>query len=217
MTTGHGIITTLLRSIRQVKGPHGRVKLHAIHWRPDAPDARGIIAAGSRGIVPAGTLDTPPVQWDGTLHIGESVEFTGASPVTGYLHLFNLGTSGTCVKLCPSREYPANAVEAGQQFAIPSKQRLDGERPPDGAFNVSGPPSSQAGHPERLLAIVTVDDTDLQIEDLHPRLVGRDLLTRVAARGPSFSGPPRVGTAKLFRIPPDRWHYALLEMEVAAQ
>jgi hypothetical protein len=68
--------------------------------------------------------------------------------------------------------------------------------------------------PERLLVILTTDDTDLQIKDLHQKLEGRDLLTRCPTRGPSFIGPAKTGKPKLFRIPNDRWEYGLLELEL---
>ncbi len=204
MNDGHGIIASLLESLRQVKGPHGRIRIHACHWLPDKPEARGIIAAGTGA---AG-------RWDGALRIGESVEFAGTAPRPGHLHLFDLGTSGTCIKLMPSKEFPDNLVQAGEEFRIPSELRLAAERLPGGAFRVVGPASAECGKPERLLAIITQDDADLQIEDLHPKLRGRDLLTRCAARGPAFTGPPRVDTAKLFRIPPERWDCGVLELEV---
>ncbi|MFW6108622.1 MAG: hypothetical protein ACOC8D_02295, partial [bacterium] len=105
---GHGVIRTLLRSVRRAKGPAGAVALHAYHWSLTDAAARGIIA--SRGIEAAGAPLAPPPpeafpgeavrpapprgRWDGALRSGESIEFAGHSPRDGHLHLFNLGLSG---------------------------------------------------------------------------------------------------------------------------
>ena len=221
MDEGHAVITTLLGSVRQVKGPVGRVALRAWHGSPRGEGReRAILSRGWRGVVAAGAPGAPerpsPGRWDGVLHVREWITFEGRSPRAGHLHLFNLGTSGTCVKLAPSEEHPANAVAAGASFRLPSEDLLSAESlGRSGRFWVTGPPSSRHGQPERLLVVVTEPDVDLQLEDLHPKLLGRDLLTRCAGRGPAFGGRARVDKAKLFRIPPEQWDYGLLEMRVA--
>ncbi len=225
MNKRHGVIRTLLKSIHSVKGPVGGLKLHARHWKPEAPSTRGVIAAGtldppdsnqtSEPCPSAGdTLSEGKGKWDGKLQVGEYIEFFGASPRSGHIHLFNLGTSGTCTKLAPSQEHPDNFVAPGSDFKLPSAQHLAREVLPEGYFHVTEPVSAEHGEPERLLVILTIDDIDLQIEDLHDKLEGRDLLTRSVSRGPSFGGPAKKGKTKLFRMPSERWEYGLLEMEV---
>jgi len=223
MPDGFGAIMTLLQMLHASKGETGRVSLHALHWLPDSPQTRDVIAAKTSGLnkiasgVSAADCAKRESQesWDGMLRVGEVMTFRGRSPCAGYLNLFNLGTSGTCVKLAPSMEYPGNFVACGEEFCLPSSKLFD--EPTmlfHGGFRATPPATSHTGHPERLLVIITQDDIDLQLEDLHPKLLGRDLLTRCPARGPSFTGPARTDTAKLFHIPSSRWDYGLLEMEL---
>ncbi len=67
---------------------------------------------------------------------------------------------------------------------------------------------------KRLFAVVTCDDIDLQIEDLHLRLQGKDVLTRCASRGPAFSSPAKSGKTKLFQLRPNQWKYGFVSVEV---
>lgn len=231
MNEGQGYVRTLLESIRQAKGPAGRVTVHAFHWSVANGACRGIIA--SRGIEAAGAPAAPPPppdfpdggespepplrgRWDGVLRAGEDIEFAGRSPRDGCLHLFNLGLSGTCVKLAPSAEHPNSRVRKGEVFRVPSDALLSARRLPRRRFVVLDRLTADHGEPDRLLVIVTADDEVLQLEDLHPKLIGRDLLTRCPSRGAGFAGPPHVGLARLFALPPERWDYGLLEMEVVA-
>lgn len=222
MTRDHGYIRTVLHTIREVKGPP-HVELHALHWSPDNPATRDVIATGSP-VAPEPESDAPAENGeqshrkniDGVLEVDEIIEFIGKSPCNGYIHLFNLGTSGTCLKLAPSREHPDNYIAAETKFRLPSEKHLSRNALPGGAFRVTGPTTRQGGEPERLLAIITAEDIVLQIEDLHPKLEGRDLLTRCAGRGASFGGEPKKDRPELFCIPPEKWEYGLLQMRVEA-
>lgn len=234
MNEGHHVMLNFLQALRHARGPAGAIELCAFHWMPGTRAEKGIIA--TRGFCAAGALDfagqdghrrQPPAEtgtpgcprhaaerrWDGAVAVGEMVTFSGIASRTGFVHLFNLGTSGCCHKLAPSMEYPDNRVAAGERFELPSERLLDAGLLDWGGFQVREPVSSECGHPDRILVLITDEDVDIQIEDLHPNLAGGDLLTRSASRGPGFSDPARADVAKLFRMPAVSWDYGLLEME----
>jgi hypothetical protein len=113
------IITDFVAMLRRRKGEVGRVELRAHHW-PHATNARDV---GTRKkVITAGSpvMGTEPRRFDGVLEIGEILEFVATSPRSGFVHLFDFGTSGTVLKLGPSVEYPQNRVEANVEFTIPS-------------------------------------------------------------------------------------------------
>ncbi|MBP7053432.1 MAG: DUF4384 domain-containing protein [Phycisphaerae bacterium] len=222
----HGIIEFFLEMLRVTKGPEGAVDLCVIHCPPELPASRGFVAGGAYRPGAGGNSDLPDtpgtlppsdgsITWEQTefLSVGEYVEFHGKMPCDGYVHLFNLGTSGRCAKLFPSREYPNNFEPAGAVFWVPSKRHCD---IPVAKFTEDGPTTAETGKPERLLAIVTHDDVVLQIEDLHPRMAGYDVFSRCPTRGSAVVGPI-IRKPKLFdgeKIRPEHWEYGLLEMEV---
>lgn len=218
------MIDSFLKRLHRVKGDIGLVDLCVIHCSLELPTTRGFVAAGSYRPDAVGLWDIPAtpgtsapsdgrVEWEETdfLKIGEYVEFHGKMPCAGYVHLFNFGTSGKCIKLFPSQEYPDNFEPVGAVFWVPSKKHCG---VPFRDFCEVGPATIETGKPERLFAIVTHDNVDLQIEDLHPKMIGDDLFTRCATRGPGFDGKVRVDTAKLFALRLERWEYGLLEMDV---
>lgn len=228
MSECHGYILTLLDMIERAKGTLPAVELCCIHRfpaaRPEVAVSRGLTYAGDPRVElhpvehvhiddrpPEDTLGTGR---DGVLRIGEFVRFEGRSPVDGYVHLFNLGTSGTCVKLAPSDAFPDNHVPARRVFEMPSDQFVGDDVFPDGIWPEEGPTTFETGHPERLLVIVTCDNISLELEDLHPRLCGRDLYEQRAARGPGFAGPVQTGRPKLFQLDPARWEYGLIALNV---
>lgn len=232
MQDSHGIILTLLETIEHSKGPVGRIELCCMHWRPERPRLKAV--ATSRGVTYAGdpSVDASLAEHlvaaaapsqeplaagrDDKLAVGEYVRFEGRSPVDGYLHLFNLGTSGACLKLAPSEEFPDNRVAAGRVFELPSPQFVGNDSFPKGIWEELGPATAETGHPERILFILTRDDIELGIEDLHPKLRGRDLYTPRGSRGPGFTGTVKRERAKLFRLDPAAWEYGLLSLDVVA-
>jgi len=227
MKTLHGPILTLLDMIEEAKGPVGKVRLCCIHWTPNAPEHKGAIPG--RGVTfaddpnvhehPAKQLkqsDERPGESlsegrDGSLKLKERIRFEGLSPVSGYIHLFNLGTSGLCDKLAPSEEFPDNRIEANQVLELPSEQFVRMADCPDGVWEETGPPSSETGHPERILCIVTEDDIELECPDLHPDLEQRHVYT---ARGPGFGGQVRRNRSKLFNLSQEKWEYGLISLNV---
>jgi len=155
--------------------------------------------------------------YDDVLSVGEYVHVEGRSPVDGYLHLFNLGTSGACLKLAPSQEFPDNRVDAGQVFEVPSPQFVGNDKFPKGVWEECGPTTAAAGQPERILFLLTRENISLEIADLHPQLQGRDLYTPRGSRGAGFSGPVKRERAKLFQLDPDDWEYGLLSFNVLSR
>ncbi len=222
----HGTIDFFLQMLREAKGPRGIIELCVIHCSPRLPITRGFVAGGTyrpggSSELPEtpGTLPPPdadgPITWEETdfLKVGEYIEFHGKMPCDGYLHLFNLGTSGRCMKLFPSNKHPNDLERAGAVFWVPSKSRCD---IPVVEFIEKGPTTAEMGKPERLLTIVTHDRIHLQIEDLHPDMVGHDVFDGYPSRGPGFSGGPILRKPGFLggRIRPEQWEYGLLEMEV---
>jgi hypothetical protein len=202
-------IHSLLNQIQTDKGEIGRVEILCTHWRPENAGERGIIAAK-----PIPKANTSKSATNKIIQVGEYCEFEGVSPINGYLHLFNFGTSGYCLKLAPSMEYQNNYIDRNAPFRLPSEQFLSRKIFDAGVWREGGPTTTETGQLEQLLIIATRDDIDLQIEDLHPKLLGNDLLTRCSSRGPSFSGSVKTGVSKLFRLPLESWEYGLLQMEV---
>ncbi len=217
MEPGHVAIATLLAGLRHAKPDGERIDLFAVRWTVDAPSARTAFAALGQ-VLPeslAASRVTETGPWDGRLQIGDRMEFHGRMPFAGHVHLFNLGTSGTCAKLAPSPAFPEGAEVHGHAFRIPAAPPGGIEAlASEGGFTVTGPGTRETGEPERLLAIVTVDEIDLRLEDLHPRLVGRRPGARSIDSGPGFAGPARAESTGLFRLEAARWEYGLLSMEI---
>jgi hypothetical protein len=113
------------------------------------------------------------------------------------------------MKLFPSQNRPANTVSPVDIFELPSPRVFPGY--PD--FGIAKPTTAESGEPQRLLAILTLDDIDLQCDDLHPRLVNRDALGALR-RGPGFSGPCGATTSRLLLLDPARWEYGLVELNI---
>lgn len=209
---GQDIIREFLDLLRRVKEPAGRIGLQVLFDRAIGHEAgiRGVIAPRPVPVdAPQGNPEASTgFQTVGSLPVGARIRFSGLVPVPGHLHLFNLGTSGTCEKLFP-KERRANAVSPSDIFELPSPSLFPGYQ----SFEVTKPTTAESGAPERLLAIVTLDDIDLQCRDLHPRLVCRDALGSLC-RGPGFSGPCGATTSRLLQLDPGRWEYGLVEIDV---
>ncbi|NWH04807.1 hypothetical protein [Desulfobacter latus] len=235
MNQGHKDILNFLKALNEVKKEDGKITLSAQVWEESSTDKAEANGSSARGFTNKPSQKTKTVesapkddirenitpgdkQWHGRIKAGSTVSFSGISPITGFVHLFNLGTSGTCQKLAPSREFPDNRVAANQAFAIPS-EKLFSPRYLGGSngFKVSLNPDKTHIQPERLFVVVTRTDQVVQIEDLEPRLVTRqgcgDVLTRCASRGPGFGGSVETGRSNLLSHP-EAWEYGLLEMEI---
>ena len=93
----------------------------------------------------------------GVVYIGDKMTLRLKSPRSGYLTLFNFGTSGRVSKIFP---YPAsgmtqNWIDGGRVYMLP------GELMRMPAWIESGPASSLNGLPECVVAILTEDRVDL--------------------------------------------------------
>jgi hypothetical protein len=209
---GQRIIHQTIGLLHEVKGPAGKVRLTVSFERNREPvyGTRGVISPQPVSSEIPDTCEGPEgFQTTGSLSVGAWITFSGLVPQAGYLHLFNLGTSGTCVKLSPSAEHPDNQVSPDEVFELPSDQLYDCQS----HFEVQGPTTEESGEPERLLAILTLDDIDLRCHDLHPNLVDRDLLTPLD-RGRGFAGPVGATTSRLLQLERSRWEYGLVELDV---
>jgi hypothetical protein len=208
-------IKEFLSMLHSAKGELGSVRLKALHWEPsenarDVGTKKKVITAGSA----CGSSGT--CRYDGVLRIGEIIEFVITSPRSGFVHLYDLGTSGTVLRLGPSQEYPDNRVEKDVEFTIPSARICP--LPAGQTWQVTGPTTAATGEPERLLVLVTQEDGAIAIEDLHPGLTGRDLYTRSAKGLPGvrgFAAKPKVDIPGLFRLAPDQYDFGLIELQVA--
>jgi hypothetical protein len=218
MDDSHTYVRTLIRDVRAQKGPCGKVALFCVHGFPHRPASRGII--GGRGLVapggpddplPSTTVGTQPpkshriegCEVDGSLRIGEHIFFRCRSPIGGFVHFYNLGTSGTCLRLDPPPGCQPRPIHGGEEFRIPSAQSRAG------SISIVPPPSSLHQEPERFLLIVTSDPVDLPCTELHRKLADRG--ESLARGGPV--GPVRVDRARLFGLDSDSWEYGLLELD----
>jgi hypothetical protein len=226
----HRAILTFLELVRKHKGPSlVHLKVGGRSGVSTEDDGRGgSRSAGadfsysnkaSRPPAPAGSdaLSTA----DATLFLKEGVAFTGLSPVAGYVHVFDLGTSGTCCLLAPSEDFPDNRVEANQPFHLPSDKFLSAEALDSDWFPVGGPVSAEYGSLDYLFVVVSQDESlNLDVKDLDPALKARQILPPRDTRGdgpqrsPGFGRPVEHGRSRLFALPKDSWHYGVLAMEI---
>ena len=117
------------------------------------------------------------MKFNGVLHVGDQMTLRLKSPRSGYLTLFNFGTSGRVSKIFP---HPAlgttdNHVKAGCVYMLPGAL-MSPDVLPDGAWEEQGPVSSRTGLPERILAVLTDERVALD-ETCFGAQVGR-VLTR---------------------------------------
>ncbi len=218
MNLGNLAINSLLKQLESCKTPSITLKNRIV---------RSSQSATSEGGRARGVTNTPVSAAQGTkmpqepsahvdipfAHRGDEVAFSGVATRNGYIHLFNLGISGTCLKLSPSAMFPENGVQRNDVFHLPSPKLLD-SRALDGAsgFRVYGQTTEETGRLDFLLVLIldsSFGDTDLQLSDLHPDLKARSLLQ---SRG-GFGGAVKVSRSKLFQQP-ELWDYGLLRMRV---
>ena len=220
MNDGHRYILSFLHNLHQIKGPHGVIELNAYHWFTNGneacnPSAQNLLEECKLNHDQMRETRRPPdgVQVDGILHQGELIEFEITSIKEGYIHLFSFGTDAHCIKLAPTNQCPDNFLTAGQIFCLPSRRIISGCDQPPGYFQVTGPVSSDNYQKERLVAIMTYREEDLQINDLHLGLWQRVTLKR-GFKGNSTNRGIKIIKPKLFRLPIHVWDYGLLELEI---
>lgn len=209
MSTEHESILRFIQKLVSHKGRAMEARIEAEMWTPgqqsrSAFNNRGFCNPADYDIAPErpaylASDSEPDYYKDGVLIIGQNLRLTVNSPRDGWLHLFNLGTSGVCETLSSE---PLQ-VYKGEPKGIPDED-------PNQGYPVLPPTSGQHGQPERLLVLVTDSDYALSLQDLDP-----DLRHQTGTRG-TFAAPPTTERPRLFRLPLDTWDYCLLEWETRA-
>ncbi len=217
MKQRYDAIQNFLTTVKETKGLP-EVQMEAAYKTAADATARGVIASGGfQGLAArdAGTqrrkhhvhdkkIADPAhcsSRFDGALHIGETIRFTVTIPVSGYLRLFNFGSSGRCLRLFPGPYDTDVFFHGGERFLMPEQGPW---------FMVNGPATAQNNAPDRLFALVIQDKEICELEHLDPRLEER-------TRG-GFGGQVEKGRrAPLFSLDSANWEYGLLQYEIKEQ
>jgi hypothetical protein len=144
------------------------------------------------------------------LRVGDDIHVIVDAPVSGYLWVFNLGSSGEVDRIVPERLEPAAAVKAGQSYLVSTGAAIapvSSEPPPASPWMEQGPAN---GFPERILAIVTAENTPLAPSSLHPAWSGSGPAPTRPAAG---FGAPRI-EATLGARPTRSWAWGVAEAAV---
>ena len=136
--------------------------------------------------IDSGVITSEPLEQVSSIKINETLHVQVNSPVTGYLHLFNFGTTGDASRLIP--------IQGELPYQLPANQ-----------------PTLINGFPERLLVIITKEQVTLEASDLHPDWA--NLYNGAASRG-GWNVIDR--KAKVFELPMDKWSWGLCEAAVEA-
>lgn len=99
-----------------------------------------------------------------SLRIGEVFAIGITSSLAGYLHIFNIGTTGIVSRVLPSSELDniAPRIEANDQLLIPGD--ILEEYFPEKGWVENGPTTAETGRHEKIVAIVTEENVDLSPE-----------------------------------------------------
>lgn len=134
------------------------------------------------------------VQAVSALRVGHELHVVVHSQQRGYLHLFNLGSSGDVLRMLPRPGEQPVLLEPGQaRLASPAPSQPWVEKGPVNGF------------PERVLAVITSERKALPPSCLHPSW-------HDAAYARGF-GPPVVD-ALLTAWPPSAWSWGICEADV---
>ena len=141
------------------------------------------------------------------LRVGDELALRVRSPRSGYLHLFNAGTSGVVTRLFPSAAFAGvgNWVEGGEWHTAPG-DLVPAALFPCGAWIENGPLTEDTGMRERFVAILTDDPLRLS-----PDCVTGD---HIQSRGGFATVEEEV--VSLASLPPGRWLMAEIAFAVAA-
>lgn len=122
-----------------------------------------------------------------SLHLGQELQVVVSSPQSGYLHLFNLGSSGEVRRMLPRPGAAPAALAPGHPYLALAS--------PDSPWIEKGPLN---GFPERVLAIVTTEPNSVLPSALHP-----SFNDTAVARG--FSPPVIASLLSAWPIPTWSW------------
>ena len=221
MNIGHKTILNFVNSLRAVKSSE-RVKLEAVivshakenpgaGTRTRSVDNKNRLKARLEKKGQAGS-SRDKVQWDGSIQAGEYYTIKGFSPRSGYVHLFNLGTSGTVAKLTPTELGEDNRVESERSFLLPSEKLIDLAK--GRGFGVSMSAQYEHVQPERLLVIVTNEDREVNAEDLDPLFENLMRPNQTVGRKRGGIDIDCGAVSAIFEWPAESWEYGLLELEL---
>lgn len=126
----------------------------------------GVVPSGS----PRGLAGLGPVT---ELLVGEHIHISMESGVSGFLHLFNLGTNGDVARLSPPENEPPREIPAGRHLLITPHHGVSpfvAHRTPyrELGDSAGGCLGKANGYPERLLALVLKSPVLVEADDLHP-------------------------------------------------
>jgi hypothetical protein len=139
------------------------------------------------------------------LNIGEEYSIKLFSQRSGYVHVFNMGSSGTVEKMFPNTGVPgkpANRITADIPLLVSNFSGNTG-------WEEMGPESAAAGNPEGLLVVLTKDDVTLHEQNLHIDL------NRYAAKGTRGGlGIESQGISELYSKPEEEIAFGYYAFEV---
>lgn len=148
------------------------------------------------------------------LHVGDYLHVAVTSPVSGVLHLFNLGTSGTVAKLLPHAKASTQRVAANTRYFVTGGMASTFRQDPyiERGASANGGPGRANGFPERLLAIVETgaETPGVEATDLNPEWSRFNAVYR-GTKGNWTSGP--AATRPDFWSRPD-WVWGYIEVPV---
>ena len=144
---------------------------------------------------------------EGILHVGDQMTLRLKSPRSGYLTLFNFGTSGHVSKIFPHQNFGTtrNRIDAGRVYMLPG-ELLPADKLYNGVWEETGPLSKLNGLPERVIAVLTDDPVDLDEQ------VFGEQVSRVLTRG-GFDAVEE-SISSLLDLPRGSWIWGGLEAVV---
>ena len=176
-------------------------------YRPPAGGTHGAGSVGGTSDLPVEIQNLDAVPSVQELYIGEQMHVLVHAGCSGYLHLFNFGTSGSPAKLFPLRADDAQQVRAGRWTYLSdrfTRQRV--------AYEEQGPVTPW---PERLLAVVTRENKNVKPGDLYPDWERYDAPQVARSRGVGDDewDVDRAGEW-FWDLPEQDWQWGLLEVPV---
>lgn len=212
----HSNIETFVQQLTGIKAPSDDLEITIAYTQKSSPGVRGHISTRQAGR-PGSHQDqqSPTAHTHGTLTIGDSFDIRCRMRIPGYLHLFNLGSSGCCAPLYPEAGDNDIRFSPDEEIILPRNSRYPGD-----GFTVSGPATAECGGLDRLLLIHTVDKQRIAVEDLSPALHTRgnnrgQRAGTAAARAAGFADNVPEDDPLFFESVRDHeWQYILLAYQV---
>jgi len=148
-----------------------------------------------------------------SLRVGEHMHLVVNSNRPGYLHMFNLGMSGSVAKLFPHMPDQAQYIPAGRRLFITQSGASPFTRGPYRELGDSSDPRTLGkanGYPERILAIVVDSHVNIKASDLHPDWAKYDTSYRDAGGW----GVVQDETSWFWHLPSVTWTWGIIEIPV---